>query len=38
MGFMSILVQQVVIMFLLMLIGFILFRTKKLGVQGSKEL
>ncbi len=38
MEFMSVLVQQVVIMFLLMLIGFILFRTKKLGVQGSKEL
>ena len=38
MEFMSVLIQQVVIMFLLMLIGVLLFRFKKLSVQGSKEL
>lgn len=38
MGFMTILIKQVIIMFLLILIGVILFRTKKLSVQGSKEL
>lgn len=38
MEFMSVLIQQVIIMFLLMLIGVLLFRFKKLTVQGSKEL
>lgn len=38
MEFMSVLVQQVIIMFLLMLIGCILFRTKKLTAEGSKSL
>ena len=38
MEFMNVLVTQVCIMFLLMMIGVLLFRTKKISVQGSKDI
>ena len=38
MGIMRVLITQVVVMFFLMLVGVWLFRTKKLSVQGSRDL